>query len=125
MVCQACQRNIADGSRFCYNCGAKQPEPAYAYNPNVASQTGGAKRLMRSRTDRKLGGVAAGLAEYFDLDPTLVRLLWVLLFFFGGTGLLAYVILWIVLPEEPPYVPVAEPPITPPPPPVASSPVAS
>ena len=104
MVCQACQKNIADGSRFCYNCGAKQPEVG---NPGVAAATGGPKRLMRSRTDRKIGGVCAGLAEYFDLDPTLVRLLWVLLVFFGGTGLLAYIILWIVLPEEPPFVPVA------------------
>jgi phage shock protein C len=64
------------------------------------------KRLMRSSTDKKLGGVCAGLGDYLDLDVTLVRVLWVLAVFCGGTGLLLYVVLWIVLPVEPRYVPV-------------------
>jgi phage shock protein PspC (stress-responsive transcriptional regulator) len=45
--------------------------------------------------------VAAGLAEYFDIDPTLVRLIWVIAFFVFGTGFLAYLIAWIVIPEAP------------------------
>jgi phage shock protein PspC (stress-responsive transcriptional regulator) len=56
---------------------------------------------MRSSTDKKIAGVCGGLADYFDLDPTLVRVLWLLLLFFAGTGLLAYIILWIVLPIAP------------------------
>ena len=56
---------------------------------------------MRSSRDKKLGGVCAGLAEYFDLDPTIVRIVWLLAIFLGGTGLLLYLILWIALPLAP------------------------
>ena len=62
------------------------------------SQTSGA-----SRADRKIAGVCAGLAEYFDLDITLVRVLWLIVTFFSGIipGLVGYVVAWIVMPEEP------------------------
>jgi phage shock protein PspC (stress-responsive transcriptional regulator) len=56
---------------------------------------------MRSSTDKKIGGVCAGLADYFDMDPTILRVIWLLLVICGGTGLLAYIILWIVLPLAP------------------------
>lgn len=56
---------------------------------------------MRSSTDKKIAGVCAGLADYFDLDPTIVRVLWFLAVFCAGTGLLLYIILWIVLPLAP------------------------
>ncbi len=59
------------------------------------------KRLYRSRKDKMLGGVAAGLAEYFDIDPTLVRVIFVVSLFAGGAGIIAYIILWIIVPEEP------------------------
>ena len=59
------------------------------------------KRLYRSVHNRKIGGVAGGLAEYFDIDPTLVRLIWVIALFAFGTGFLAYIIGWIVIPEAP------------------------
>jgi len=59
------------------------------------------KRFYRSRTDRKVGGVASGLGEYFVMDPMLVRLLFVVLTFAGGGGVLIYLILWIVTPEKP------------------------
>src|SRR5262249_10894454 len=98
MVCNHCQRNIADGSRFCYNCGAQQ---VVAGAPEVAAATGGPKRRMRSRTDKKLGGVCAGVADYFDMDATLVRVLWLLVVLCGGTGILLYLILWLVLPLAP------------------------
>jgi len=59
------------------------------------------KRLYRaSEKDSMVGGVCAGIAEYFDIDPTIVRLLWVLFIFGMGTGLLAYLILWIVVPRK-------------------------
>jgi phage shock protein C len=60
--------------------------------------------LMRSSRDKKIGGVCAGLADYFDLDPTIVRVVWLLAVFLGGTGVLAYLILWIVLPLAPSVV---------------------
>ena len=100
MICPNCQKEIADNSNFCYNCGARLGVSAAAPMPSAAP-VHTAKRLMRSSTDKKIAGVCGGLAEYFDLDPTLVRVLWLLLLFFAGTGLLAYVILWIVLPIAP------------------------
>ena len=59
------------------------------------------RRLYRCRHDRRLAGVAGGIAEYFDADPTLVRLLWVLSIFLGGTGILVYLALAIIVPLEP------------------------
>lgn len=57
------------------------------------------RRLTRSLTDRHIAGVCGGLAEYFDLDSSMVRIAWLIAIFFGGFGFLAYIILWIVLPE--------------------------
>jgi phage shock protein C len=98
MTCVNCQKDIAVGSRFCYNCGAKQPETP---PPGLSPATGGKKKLMRSSTDKKIAGVCAGLADYFDLDPTIVRVVWLLAVLCAGTGLLLYAILWIVLPLAP------------------------
>jgi phage shock protein C len=70
------------------------------------------ERLYRSRGDRMLFGVAGGMARYLDLDPSLVRIAWVLLVFAGGAGLLLYIIAAIVIPEEPlgaPAAPLASP----------------
>lgn len=57
------------------------------------------KRLVRSINDRVVAGVASGLADYMNMDPTIVRLLFVLLALAGGPGLLIYIIMWIVMPE--------------------------
>jgi phage shock protein C len=59
------------------------------------------KRFYRNTTDKKIAGVAAGLADYFDIDPLLVRLIFVILALAGGGGVLIYIILWIVTPERP------------------------
>jgi phage shock protein C len=61
-----------------------------------------ARRLTRSRTNRKLAGVAGGIAEYFGIDPTLVRVAFVLTTFFMFSGVLLYIVLWIVIPEAEP-----------------------
>lgn len=108
MLCPNCQKEIADGSKFCYNCGAQLTGGA---GPAHAA-AGPAKRLMRSSRDKKIGGVCAGLAEYFDLDPTIVRVVWLLAIFFAGTGFLVYIILWIVLPLAPAGLPVTVPTTT-------------
>lgn len=57
-------------------------------------------RLYRSRENRKIAGVAGGLAEYFDVDVVIVRILFVLAVLAGGSGVLAYIIAWIAIPEE-------------------------
>jgi phage shock protein C len=59
------------------------------------------RRLYRCRTDRRLAGVAGGVAEFFDLDPTLVRVLWFLSIFLGGLGVLLYIGMAIIVPLEP------------------------
>jgi phage shock protein C len=59
------------------------------------------KRLYRSRQDHMIAGVCGGLGEYFGIDPTLVRLLFVFAALFAGPGILAYLILMLVVPEEP------------------------
>lgn len=58
------------------------------------------KRLYRSTKDKMLGGVCGGIAEYFDVDPALVRLLWVLLTLAGGAGVLLYIIAWLIVPVK-------------------------
>jgi len=98
MTCANCQKQIAEGSNFCYNCGAKQPVAGTA---TYATDSPARKRLVRSTNDKKIAGVAAGLADYFDLDPTIIRLVWLLAALFAGTGVLAYLILWIALPPGP------------------------
>ncbi len=76
MVCTNCQKEIADGSNFCYNCGAKQSAAGAAAANAVPCPP--RRRLVRSTTDKKIAGVAAGLADYFDLDPTIIRVVWLL-----------------------------------------------
>lgn len=59
------------------------------------------KKLYRSRNNRMIAGVCAGLAEYFNVDPTIIRLIFVLVGLAGGPGLILYIIMAIVVPEEP------------------------
>ncbi|MCF8230346.1 MAG: PspC domain-containing protein [Bacteroidales bacterium] len=59
--------------------------------------------LYRSRTDSVIGGIAGGIANYLNTDPTIIRILFVLLAIFGGGGVLIYIILWIAVPIEPAY----------------------
>ena len=58
------------------------------------------KRLYKSKNDKKLCGVCAGVAEYFDIDPTLIRLAWVAFTVLGGSGIIAYIVAAIVMPEN-------------------------
>lgn len=57
------------------------------------------KKLIKS-SNRKLCGVCGGIAEYFDVDPTVIRLLWVVLCLFAGSGILAYIVAAIIMPEN-------------------------
>jgi phage shock protein C len=64
------------------------------------------KRLQRSRTEKMIGGVCGGFAEYFNVDPTLVRVIWVAMTLIVGIGILLYLILWLVMPLESPAQPL-------------------
>ena len=58
------------------------------------------KRLYKSAVNKKLCGVCGGIAEYFDLDPTIIRLAWVVFTLLGGSGIIAYIIVALVMPNE-------------------------
>jgi phage shock protein C len=98
MYCNYCGKVIQDDANVCAYCGVRVG--------GVTART----RLVRPREGRKIAGVCAGLAEYFDLDVTLIRMVWLIVVIFAGAGLIAYVIGWIVMPEEPLHatVPVAQ-----------------
>jgi phage shock protein C len=66
-----------------------------------AARQGRPKRLYRSGREKILGGVCGGIGEYFGVDPTLVRLLWVLFSLAVGVGVLFYIIAWIIIPRNP------------------------
>ena len=58
------------------------------------------KRLYKSSTDKEVCGVCGGIANYFDVDPTVIRLIWVIFTLVGGSGLIAYIIAAIIMPDE-------------------------
>lgn len=58
------------------------------------------KRLYKSSTDKKVCGVCGGIANYFNVDPTVIRLIWVIFTLVGGSGLIAYIIAAIIMPDE-------------------------
>ena len=94
MFCNYCGKNIQDDARVCAYCGRIVGGPVPA------------QRLMRYRYNRQIGGVAAGFANYTRSDVTLWRLIWVLAgIFLFPLGEIAYVIAWIVMPEEPQALP--------------------
>jgi phage shock protein C len=95
MYCIHCGGEIADSSNFCSTCGGKQ------------RQRTSHKQLTLSATDKKLAGVCGGISEYLDVDPTIVRLIWVALSVVPGGfvgGALAYFLAWIIIPKAPAFV---------------------
>jgi len=79
------------------NTGYPAPQTCIAKGA-VMAQT---HKLYRSRTNRKLAGVCGGLAQYFNTDATLIRVLFVVLAVLGGSGLVIYLAMWIIVPNEP------------------------
>ena len=106
MYCNYCGKQIQDDAYLCAYCGRQ-----VGYIPTQQ------RRLVRppkGSLERKIAGVCAGFAEYFDIDVTIVRVVWLIAAIFGGGGVLAYVIAWIIMPEAPaaamvPAAPAPEP----------------
>ena len=119
MFCKQCGSQLGAGARFCSSCGtpvgvekmgdAGQPWP----NQYPGAQYGAAipgdplTRLQRPRTNRVIAGVCAGLAQHYHWDLTWVRVLTVLVTIFSsGAGLIAYIVFWLVMPEQPWMLPM-------------------
>jgi phage shock protein C len=121
-VCTKCGKALAreevvmvDGKVMCASCAPAQAstgptaegpiqdswqEPKQAQQEHRNSYDTN-KRLYRSRKNQVIGGVAAGVAEYFDIDPTIIRIAWALLGMAWGSGILIYLICWLVIPLNP------------------------
>jgi len=97
MFCPQCGKEYAQRVNFCCHCGAALSAP-----PSAPT-----RKLTRSRTDKKIAGVCGGFAKYLDMDVTLVRIVWLMLVFCGGGGVIGYIVAWIVMPDEAPAPSVA------------------
>ncbi len=80
---------IIDGKLYCKECS------------KTIGSTGPSKKLYKSRRNKILCGICGGLADYFGIDPTIIRVIWILFCLAGGSGVIAYIILCLVMPEEP------------------------
>jgi len=97
MFCTACGTQLSDTARFCISCG----KPTAPAPPDTGFTAPAPRKLHRILATKKVAGVCAGFAEYFDMDLTLMRLIWVgLLLIPPHIGLIAYIVSWVVLPKE-------------------------
>ena len=98
MYCNYCGKVIQDDANVCAYCGTR------------VGAVLARKRLIRPREGRKIAGVCAGFAEYFDVDVTLVRVIWLISAFLGaGLSVIAYFVAWIVMPEQRLLLPASVP----------------
>ena len=95
MFCTRCGIEIDEKACYCSTCGHPTKLAEAAANPYASP------RLALDTENKKIAGVCGGLADYFDVDPIIIRICWLLAFLCAGTGLLAYIILWIALPVAP------------------------
>jgi phage shock protein C len=96
MYCCNCGRKLEDHARFCSECGTPRPSV-----PPAASRTYEQRSLNRIR-DGKIAGVCGGVARYFDMDVSLVRIIWILAAIFPPLpGIVAYIVCWAVMPVDP------------------------
>jgi phage shock protein C len=102
MFCTKCGTELRDSDRFCCQCA--QPTPLA--RPSVFAP----QDLMLDKRNKKIAGVCAGMARYFEMDVTLMRVIWLVgAIITGGLGALAYLACWIIIPKAPEPAPLLEP----------------
>jgi len=89
MFCTKCGNAIEANTSFCSRCGT-----TFGEAPNVE------RKLVRPMGQKWIAGVCAAFAKYFNVDVTLVRLVWIATIILAGTGILAYIICWFIIPQE-------------------------
>ncbi|HEY1336914.1 MAG TPA: PspC domain-containing protein [Bryobacteraceae bacterium] len=97
MYCTKCGVELRDGDRYCSRCGART---------GVDAETCARPALLLDKRNKKIAGVCAGFARYFDVDVTLVRVLWLAFALTTGVGFLAYLAAWLIMPSDHGYEPV-------------------
>ena len=98
MFCTQCGTALDAQDRFCRQCGHSTGVGAAPPRPEV-------HRLTRDMANKKIAGVCAGFARYFDVDVTLMRFIWLALAFCTGVGFIAYLVAWIIMPKQQPPAP--------------------
>ncbi len=91
MFCTECGVPLRDDDRYCSRCGRRT---AVAEEPNLR------RTLMLDKRNKKIAGVCAGFARYFDADVTLVRVVWLAIALGTGVGFIAYIVAWIIMPSD-------------------------
>ena len=97
MFCTACGFSMNEEHRYCARCGKPSADGQFQWNAVPQGPPQPPKRLERDMFNRRIAGVCSGFANYFNLDPTIMRLLWVGFTFATGVPLLLYPICWIVM----------------------------
>ena len=95
MYCTKCGVELRENDRFCSGCGSRT-----AAGTATGAATGTPRPLMLDKRNKKISGVCAGFARYFDIDVVLVRVLWLGIAICTGVGFLAYLAAWIVIPSD-------------------------
>jgi len=95
MFCTRCGSDLRETDKFCSQCGASvsSPHSGQPYTQPV-------RQLARTMYDKKIAGVCAGFAHYFDCDVTLMRVIWLILAFGTGLGFIGYIVAWIAMPKD-------------------------
>ncbi len=93
MFCTQCGTQLGDNDRYCSQCA----RPTGLFQPSRVER----ELLTRDIQNKKIAGVCAGFARYLDVDPVLIRVLWLALAFGAGIGFVGYLIAWIIMPKDP------------------------
>ena len=104
MFCTQCGTELDDQDRYCSQCGTRLKSDA----PPAARE-----RLMLDKQNKKIAGVCAGIARYFQVDVVLVRIIFLVLALYPGIGLIGYLVAWIVMPNENKQLPMVSPSLAP------------